>query len=114
MTVLAAETRPNQKLARELHFNTIVADTHNDVVVRLLMLNHDLRQRLGNGFVALPTMREGNFTAQFFAVQVPHKHYALGDAKEQFERMLCAIEAFVEENRDSIGVAFTSGEIREL
>ncbi|MFC7397899.1 dipeptidase [Chelatococcus sp. GCM10030263] len=109
-----AADRPNRQLARDLHFSSIIADTHNDVVVRLLNLGHDLRQKLGNGFVDLPSMKEGNFTAQFFAFQVPHKHYARGDAKEQLKRMMAAVIGFCEENADQIALARTSADIRAL
>jgi membrane dipeptidase len=106
--------RPNQDRARELHSRAIIVDTHNDVIVRLLRLGHDLSKALDEGFIDLPSMAEGNFTAQFFAVQVPQKYYGLGTAAAQAEKMLDGIEDFVASHNGQMGLARSADDIRRL
>ncbi|MFC7397893.1 dipeptidase [Chelatococcus sp. GCM10030263] len=97
-----------------MHKRSIIVDTHNDAVVRILDLGHDLSQACNNGFIDLPSMREGNFTAQFFAIQLPPKCYALGTAKQHLVTMLDAVTQFCERNADRIQIARSAADVRAL
>ena len=108
------ETDALRQHARELHRRAIVVDTHNDVVVRLLDLGHDLSVSRDDGFVDLPKMREGNFTAQFFACQIPTHHYAQGTAGTHIHVMLDAIRGFVAAHPEQLALARTADDIRAL
>jgi len=57
--------------ARELHFRSIVIDTHVDTTQRLIFDNFDLGARHGDGSVDIPRLREGGVGAIFFAIWVP-------------------------------------------
>jgi membrane dipeptidase len=57
--------------ARELHFRSIVIDTHVDTTQRLFEPGFDLAARHTNGAVDIPRLREGGVGAVFFAVFVP-------------------------------------------
>ena len=48
---------------RRIHDTSIVIDTHVDTVIRWLDLGEDLGDRVGNGYMDLPSMRDGNLTA---------------------------------------------------
>jgi membrane dipeptidase len=64
----------NQKIsarARELHFHSIVVDTHDDTTQRLLDPNFDLGVRHADGNIDIPRMREGGLDAIFFSIWIP-------------------------------------------
>jgi membrane dipeptidase len=57
--------------ARELHFQSIVVDTHDDTTQRLLDPKFDFGVRHTDGSVDIPRMREGGLSAIFFSVWIP-------------------------------------------
>lgn len=57
--------------ARDLHFRSLVFDTHQDTIQRLLAPDFDLAARHSDGSVDIPRMREGGLGAAFWAVFVP-------------------------------------------
>jgi len=57
--------------ARELHFRSLVIDTHVDTTQRLLSGDFDLGAAHADGSIDIPRMREGGVGAIFFAVWVP-------------------------------------------
>ncbi len=57
--------------ARQLHFSSIVFDTHTDTPQRFLFDHFDLGRRDAEGGVDIPRMREGGVGAIFFALWVP-------------------------------------------
>lgn len=57
--------------ARELHFKSIVVDTHDDTTQRLLDPKFDFGVRHSDGSVDIPRMREGGLSAIFFSIWIP-------------------------------------------
>ncbi len=57
--------------ARDLHFRSIVVDTHADTTQRLFDPAFDLGSRHLDGAIDLPRLREGGVSAVFFAIWVP-------------------------------------------
>src|ERR1700747_3215787 len=57
--------------ARELHFSSIVIDTHDDTTQRLLDPKFDLGARHSDGGIDIPRMREGGLSAIFFSIYIP-------------------------------------------
>jgi len=57
--------------ARQIHFSSIVFDTHADTPQRFLFDQFDLGHRDAEGGVNIPRMREGGVNAIFFALWVP-------------------------------------------
>jgi membrane dipeptidase len=57
--------------ARQIHFASIVFDTHADTPQRFLFDHFDLGDRDAEGSVDIPRMREGGVGAIFFALWVP-------------------------------------------
>jgi membrane dipeptidase len=57
--------------ARELHFQSIVVDTHDDTTQRLLDPKFDFGARHNDGSVDIPRMREGGLSAIFFSIWIP-------------------------------------------
>src|SRR5271154_4620754 len=56
--------------ARELHFRSLVIDTHTDTTQRFLSGDFDLGVRHADGSVDIPRMRQGGVGAIFFAVWI--------------------------------------------
>jgi membrane dipeptidase len=57
--------------ARQIHFSSLVFDTHADTPQRILFDKFDLGHRDVEGCVDIPRMREGGIGAIFFALWVP-------------------------------------------
>jgi len=57
--------------AREIHFSSLVFDTHADTAQRLFFDQFDLASRDAEGCVDIPRLREGGVGAIFFALWVP-------------------------------------------
>jgi membrane dipeptidase len=57
--------------ARQIHFSSLVFDTHVDTPQRLLFDKFDLAKRDTEGCVDIPRLREGGIGAIFFALWVP-------------------------------------------
>lgn len=59
--------------ARQLHFSSIVVDTHDDTTQRFLDGDYDLISRDARGSIDIPRMKEGGLGAIFFSVWIPSK-----------------------------------------
>jgi membrane dipeptidase len=67
-----SQTQTNiSSAARELHFQSIVVDTHDDTTQRLLDPKFDFGVRHTDGSVDIPRMREGGLSAIFFSIWIP-------------------------------------------
>ena len=88
-----AEQQKISEAARELHFRSIVIDTHVDTTQRLIYDGFDLGKRHADGSVDIPRMREGGVGAIFFAI------WTLGTVTgpEAVHRALAQIEAVREQ-----------------
>jgi membrane dipeptidase len=68
LSALGDEVSPR---ARQLHFRSIVVDTHDDTTQRLLWPPFDLGERHPDGNVDIPRMRDGGLGAIFFSIWMP-------------------------------------------
>ena len=57
--------------ARRMQAGVLGVDSHNDTAQRVLIENIDLSQRLPDGMVDFPRLREGGIHVPFFALWVP-------------------------------------------
>jgi membrane dipeptidase len=57
--------------AHDLHFRSLIIDTHDDTTQRLLDPNFDLAARHTDGNIDIPRMREGGLGAIFFSIWIP-------------------------------------------
>jgi membrane dipeptidase len=56
--------------AHQLHFSSIVLDTHDDTTQRFFSKTYDLGKRNPDGHVDIPRMREGGMNAIFFSIWI--------------------------------------------
>jgi membrane dipeptidase len=59
--------------AKQLHFSSLVIDTHDDTTQRFLDGGFDLGARNELGSIDIPRMREGGLGAIFFSIWIPSK-----------------------------------------
>lgn len=98
--------------AREIHRRNIVIDLHCDTPQRLLDERIDWGQRLADGHLDIPRMKEGGLSAEFFAIWVQPKY-----APHYLKRALALIDAFhaaVEKYPQQVALARTAADIRRL
>src|ERR1700727_1827358 len=73
-TITSQSPRPAiSARARQLHFSSIVVDTHTDTTQRFIDGDFDLAPRNEKGRIDIPRMKEGGLDAVFFAVWMPSK-----------------------------------------
>src|SRR6266446_5059789 len=109
---LAVSADSISEKARNLHFSSIVADTHDDTTQRLLDGKFDLGERSATGSIDIPRMREGNLSAIFFSIWIPSKV----TGPEAVNRALIQIDAVREQVRKhptDLVLATTAAEVRE-
>src|SRR3984957_10137552 len=97
--------------ARQLHFSSIVIDTHTDTTQRFIDGDFDLAPRNEKGSVDIPRMKEGGVDAIFFAVWMPSK--VRGPiAVERAEKQIEAVHAQVKTHLNDLVFATTADQIR--
>lgn len=97
--------------ARDLHFRSLVIDTHTDTPQRILFDDFDLAKRHADGSVDIPRMLEGGVGAIFFAVWIR----GTVKGREAVDRALRQIEAIgreVARHPGDLALARTAEEIR--
>jgi membrane dipeptidase len=96
--------------ARQIHFSSLVFDTHADTAQRLLFEKFDLGQRDAEGCVDIPRLREGGIGAIFFALWVPVEitgHAATQRASDLLDSVLHQIE----KHRADLAIAKSSEQV---
>ena len=97
--------------ARQLHFSSIVIDTHADTTQRFIDGDFDLAPRNEKGSVDIPRMHEGGLDAIFFAVWMPSKIRG-PIAVEHAQKQIDAVHAQVKKHSNDLVFATTADQIR--
>jgi membrane dipeptidase len=111
LLALTPQSESVSKKARELHFSSIVVDTHDDTTQRLLDPKFDLGASHTDGSIDIPRMREGGLDAIFFSIYIPGT--ITGPAA--VERALVQIEAVRRQaalHPKDLALATTAADIR--
>jgi len=97
--------------AREIHFSSLVFDTHADTPQRFFFDQFDLGHRDAEGCVDIPRLREGGVGAIFFALWVPVE--ITGPAATQRARdLLSATLKQIEIHSGDLTLCTSSKEVR--
>src|SRR6266852_2367256 len=110
--VLAVFADSVSEKARQLHFSSIVVDTHDDTTQRFLDGDFDLGARSSSGSIDIPRMKEGGLGAIFFSIWIPSKitgPEAIRHALDQID----AVREQVRKQPNEITLATTAAEVRE-
>jgi len=111
LLALTPQSQSISQKAHDLHFRSIVVDTHDDTTQRLLDPKFDLGARHTDGSIDIPRMREGGMDAIFFSIYIPGSvtgPIAVQRALEQIE----AVRRQVTLHPKDLALAATAGEIR--
>src|ERR1700681_557619 len=97
--------------AREIHFSSLVFDTHADTPQRLFFDRFDLGNRDAEGCVDIPRLREGGVGAIFFALWV-RVEITGGAATRRARDLLDAVLKQIEIHGADLSLATSAGEVR--
>lgn len=110
----AQQNDPQPKVsqqAHDLHFSSIVVDTHDDTTQRLLDPKFNLGARHTDGSIDIPRMREGGLDAIFFSIWIPGT--VTGPAAvRRAEDQIAAVRQAVARNPNDLVLCTTADEIR--
>ena len=108
-TSLAGDNISNR--AKNLHFSSIVVDTHDDTTQLLVDSKFDLGERQTSGSIDIPRMREGGLGAIFFSIWIPSK--VTGPiAAEKASQQIDAVREQIRRHPNDLVLATTADQIR--
>ena len=96
-----------------LHFNSYVADTHNDVLLRVLR-GEDITEWTTSGHSDIPRLLAGGMDAQVFAVWVNPSEFLPDRAFSQANKMINALERVVAAIPEKMGIADCYADLSQL
>ena len=100
--------------ASNLHFSSLVFDTHSDSLARAVDDGEDLGTETGKGHMDLPRMRAGNQKAQFFASFVDPNRFTPEDAAKRTTSYFDAFDALCAAYPDDIEQARSAADVRRI
>ncbi len=111
LPAVVSQSQPISQKARDLHFRSLIVDTHDDTTQRLLDPRFDLSVQHTDGSIDIPRMREGGLDAIFFSIYIPGTVTgppAVQRALEQIE----AVRRQVTLYPNDLALATTAAEVR--
>jgi len=97
--------------AKQLHFSSIVVDTHDDTTQRLLDPHFDLASRHSDGNIDIPRMRDGGLSAIFFSIWIPGKIMGPEAVKQALDQ-IDAVRETARKHPSELALAVTADEVR--
>jgi membrane dipeptidase len=99
--------------AKELHFSSIVIDTHDDTTQRFLDGKFDIGERHSDGNIDVPRIREGGLNAIFFSIWTSSKTVGPTAVKQALDQ-IDAVREQIRRHPKDLSLASTATEIREI
>jgi membrane dipeptidase len=99
--------------AHRIQESVIGIDGHNDAVQHVIYENVDLANRLPNGMIDIPRLREGGIHAPFFALWVP-TYYKGADAVRRTLDLRDAMQGILDKHPDQIELATSARDIQRI
>jgi membrane dipeptidase len=90
----------------------IAIDTHVDTPQRMLDHQHDIAERLPNGHLDLPRMREGGLGGAFFSIWVDPEDHPRERAWPRALALTAAVRQVAERHPELAAICTTSAEVR--
>ncbi len=106
----SAQSSVSQK-AHDLHFRSIVIDTHDDTTQRLLDPKFDLGARHTDGSVDIPRMRDGGLGGIFFSIYIPGSITGPEAVKRALDQIDAVRQAIAKHPKD-LALAETAEDVR--
>ena len=111
------EGDPREKIserARELHFSSLVVDTHADTISRAVDGGEDLGTDTGKGHLDLPRIRAGNLGVQWWSCFVAAKHVPENKTLDRSLALLDALKRLCVDYPDDFEIARTAADCRRI
>ena len=99
--------------AHRIQNNVLGIDGHNDTVQRVVYENVDLGNRLADGMIDIPRLREGGVHAPFFALWVP-TYYKGPEAVRRTLDLRDAMQRVLDKHPDQIELATSARDIERI
>jgi membrane dipeptidase len=97
--------------ARELHFTSIVLDTHDDTTQRMLAPSFDLGERHSAGHIDIPRMRDGGLDALFLSIWIDGRTQGPAAVQKALDQV-DVIHESVRAHPNDLVLARTADEVR--
>ena len=104
---------PTDEDARDLHFDSIVVDTHSDTTPWFQDPEWNFGARHDDGHQDLPRMREGGLDAQFWSIYMGKREGDGRAIREAVER-IDAVHEMVRKHADQTELALTADDVRRI
>jgi membrane dipeptidase len=111
LVALAMQSGVSSK-AHDLHFRSIVVDTHDDTTQRLVFDQFDLGARHTDGSIDIPRMQDGGLGALFFSIWTPGTVIGPPAVKRALDQ-IDAVRRQVGLHQKDLALATTADEIRK-
>jgi membrane dipeptidase len=108
---LVAGAASRQRSARDLHFDAIVVDTHNDVAQRMIS-GEDISVLTATGHSDLPRLREGGVDVEIFSIWVPPEK-TRRSYYDQADEQIDSVESLAKRNPAGVLLARSSADIEK-
>lgn len=115
LVLVALITTPfsfSQQEYRSLHFSSLVADAHNDVLLRV-MAGRDISTRSREGHSDLVRLNQGGVDVQVFSVWMSQE-YETGKGFRQANQMIDSLESIINRNPGRIALARGAREAEQI
>ena len=97
--------------AKQLHFSSLVIDTHDDTTQRLLDPGFDIGVRHTDGHIDIPRMREGGLGGIFFSIWMPGSITGAEAVKRSLDQ-IDAVREMVRTHSKDLVLCTTADEVR--
>jgi membrane dipeptidase len=98
--------------AHDLHFRSLVIDTHDDTTQRLIYDHFDIGVRQKNGDIDIPRMREGGLNGIFFSIWTSGHNHGPESTKAALHQ-IAAVHEMVRTHSADLVFCQTAQEIRQ-
>jgi membrane dipeptidase len=105
------DTNDISKRAHDLHFSSVVLDTHDDTTTRLMGQHFDVRIRHHDGSIDIPRMQQGGLNGIFFAIYIPGTITGSEAVKAAIDH-IDAVHEMVRANPKEMNFCVTAEEVR--
>jgi membrane dipeptidase len=113
LTAIALQAQDDMARARRISAEAIGIDSHIDTIQHVLVDHVDLANRLSNGMVDFPRLREGGMKAPFFALWVP-VYYKGAEAVRRTLDLRDAMQSVLDAHPDQIELATGAADIERI
>src|SRR5271170_939183 len=113
LATMTLQAQDDMARARRISAEAIGIDSHIDTIQHVLVDNVDLANRLPNGMVDFPRLREGGMKAPFFALWVP-VYYKGAEAVRRTLDLRDAMQSVLDAHPDQIELATNAAAIERI